>query len=89
MDGKVIFGADGGELFVFRHDLNPETINELAVVARDEKEHRALRLQLKKRIEAKYLIGKYELDGHIKSTPVVANGVLYVATDRTLYAFGP
>ena len=50
------------------------------------KNARAQRLALKKRWEEKYLICRAEFDGHIKSTPTVANGVLYVMTEKTLYA---
>ena len=35
----------------------------------------------------KYLIAKVELDAPIRSTPVVANGVLFVMSEKTLFAF--
>jgi hypothetical protein len=34
----------------------------------------------------KKVVGDVRLDGSVLSTPVAANGVLYVMTSRTLYA---
>lgn len=34
------------------------------------------------------VIGEIELDGPVYSTPVVANGVIFVSTDKTLFALG-
>lgn len=34
------------------------------------------------------VIGEIELDGPVYSTPVVANGVMFVTTDKTLFAIG-
>jgi outer membrane protein assembly factor BamB len=85
-DGKVYLGTDADELIVFRHDPKPAKMDELDVKAKDQKDHRAQRLVLRKKWEEKYLIGKAEFDGHIKSTPTIANGVLYVMTEKTLYA---
>jgi outer membrane protein assembly factor BamB len=89
VDGKVFVGTDASELLVFRHDPSPERMNEADIKAADPKDHRAQRLALRKRIEARYLLARIELDGQINSTPVAAGGVLYVATDRTLYAIRP
>ena len=41
----------------------------------------------RKQVEGEYLIAKVEFDQLIRSTPVVANGVLYVKTESMLYAF--
>ncbi|HUR53074.1 MAG TPA: PQQ-binding-like beta-propeller repeat protein [Gemmataceae bacterium] len=88
VDGKVLVGTDSGDLFVFRHDKNPAKIDELAVRGDDRK---AARLEIRakrKEVEAKYLLAKIEFDVPIRGTPAVANGVLYVATENTLYAIG-
>jgi outer membrane protein assembly factor BamB len=87
VDGKLLLGTDEDLLYVFRHDPRPEKMDELDIKARDRKDHRAQRLALRKRWEQKYLINQIELDGHVKATPVVVNGVLYVTTEKTLYAF--
>jgi len=36
----------------------------------------------------KKLLGKIEMEPSIRSTPVVANGVLYIMTNSQLYAIG-
>lgn len=43
---------------------------------------------IQKKVAAKYLIEKIEIGQTIRSTPVVANGVLYIMTEQTLFAFG-
>jgi outer membrane protein assembly factor BamB len=90
-DGKVFVGTDAGELFVFRHDRKPLAFDGLAAAqgAANQREARALWRGVQKQVADKYLLAKVELDAPIRSAPAVAGGVLYVATEKTLYAFGP
>lgn len=44
---------------------------------------RALKRQ---EVEKAYLVAKIEFDAIIRTTPTVVNGVLFVATEKTLYA---
>jgi outer membrane protein assembly factor BamB len=88
VDGKILLATDEGNLFVFRHDPKPEAIDDLNFTAnnqRDAKQHRKLR---REHVEKQYLLHKIELNSAIRTTPVVANGVLYVTTENTLYAIG-
>lgn len=86
VDGKVMIGNDNGDLYVWKHDKNPAVIDELDPDAKDQKAARAFRLKQRAEIEKKYLLSKIEFDAAIRSTPVVANGVLYVMTEKTLFA---
>jgi hypothetical protein len=43
----------------------------------------------KDKVKAKYLLQHVELGEPIRSTPVMANGVLYIMTEKALYAVNP
>ena len=43
----------------------------------------------REQVQAKYLLQKVEVGSAIRSTPVVANGVLYVMSENALYAVNP
>ena len=42
---------------------------------------------MQKELAEKYLLAKIDFTEPIRSTPVVANGVLYILTEKSLYAF--
>jgi outer membrane protein assembly factor BamB len=45
--------------------------------------------KVREKVKDKYLLQKVEVGSPIRSTPVVANGVLYVMTENALYAVNP
>lgn len=87
-DNKVYLATDAGDMWVFKHDKKPQKFDELDVAqkATNMKEARKIMQGVAKEVQAKYVIGKVELDAPIRSTPIVANGVLYVMTEKSLYA---
>lgn len=87
VDGKVYLATEGGEIFVFKHAKTPKTLNELTIEAADDKDLRTKTQEMRKEIEKEYLLGKVEFDAAVRSTPVVADGVLYVMTEKSVTAF--
>lgn len=88
-DGRIYLGTEKGELWVFKHDKDAgkAPIDELDNPnAKTQKEFTAEYKAKRKQVEARYLLEKVDFHDPILSTPVVANGVLYVMTESALYA---
>jgi len=89
VDDKVYLATEGGEMFVFKHSKSPKVIDDLDnSAAEDQKSFNNQYKAKRKQVETEYLIGKVEFEAPVRSTPVVANGVLYIMTENMLYAFG-
>jgi len=88
VDGKVLLGTEEGNLFIFRHDPKPETIDPLGGGGGTKAEARRAQKAARERVEKAHLLAKLEMPAVIRTTPTVANGVLFVATENTLYAIG-
>ena len=90
VDGKVFIGNEDGDLFVFRHTPKPEELDEVEIASKqpDEKAGGKKLIEVRKEVDKKYKIAKIEMGGPIRSTPIVANGVLYIMTENSLIAIG-
>jgi outer membrane protein assembly factor BamB len=86
VDGKVLIGNGNSDLYIWRHDKSPKTIDDLNPNAPNQKAAREFRKAKQEEIAKEYLLAKIEFDTYIRSTPVVANGVLYVMTEKSLFA---
>jgi outer membrane protein assembly factor BamB len=86
-DGKILLNNDN-DLFVLRHEKQHQVYDEIAAAknAQTMKEARDAMKKVRAEVEKKYLLSKTSFDATMHSTPVVANGVLYVMTERSLYA---
>lgn len=86
VDGKVLLGSDDGDLFIFRHDKQPMTIEHVPNGPLNPAGAKQFRKFVREQVEKQYLLTKIEFPAPFRSTPTVVNGVLYVATENTLYA---
>ncbi|MGL6075853.1 MAG: PQQ-binding-like beta-propeller repeat protein [Fimbriiglobus sp.] len=87
IDGKVYIATESGDLFVFKHSKEPISIDEIDNPgAKDNKDFNVMLKEKRKQVEKQYLLGKCEFDAPIRSTPIVVGGIMYVMTEKTLYA---
>jgi outer membrane protein assembly factor BamB len=89
-DGKVYL-VNEQDLFVFKHRTKPETFadpEDIRTAGLNRREMRQALRDLQTAFEAKTLVRKVELPAPVRSAVTVADGVLYVSTENTLYAIG-
>lgn len=88
VDGKILLACESGEVWIFKHEKQPKKIDGIsaAVNAPDMKAARKIQKDKKAETEKEYLLAKIEFSAPIRSTPIIANGVLYVMTENTLFA---
>ncbi|MBM3983454.1 MAG: hypothetical protein FJ304_24935 [Planctomycetes bacterium] len=88
VDGKLLVATDAGELYVFKHTKEPKKFDAVLAAqgAPNMKAARVIQKANRAAVEAEYLLAKVEFPATIRTTPVVANGVLYIVSENTLYA---
>jgi len=87
-DGKLFIGNDSGDLYVWNHVKEPATIQDFDPNAPNQKAANAIRRARHNDVASNYLLSKIQFDAPIRTAPCSANGVLYVMTEKTLYAIG-
>lgn len=80
-DGKVFVATGNGEFFIYRH-----VADQVEGLDEDDYPEREKQREIRRRVEEKYLIRSINFDDAIRTAPVVANGTLFVQTERTLFA---
>ena len=84
----MLLATGSGDLFAFKHDPKPTRADavEAAKGAPNLKAARVIQKAERAKVEKEYVLGKIEFPATIRTTPIVANGVLYVMTEHSLYA---
>ena len=88
-DGKVFLATENGDLFIFKHFEKPteETdVDYVRAMAPNKVEGIKQSKLVAKQFEAKYLIRQIEFDAPIRTAPTVVDGVLYIVTEKNMYA---
>lgn len=87
-DGKVYLANEDGDVYVFRHVPEPDMIDPVGAAAQatDGKNAKLVYKGTLKLVAEKHLISKIEMEEPIRSTPTVAGGILFIGTERTLFA---
>jgi len=90
VDGKIFIGNEDGDLFVFKHDKAPEAMDEVEIASMepDEKTAGKKLIEVRKAVDKKYKLDKIAVDEPIRSTVAVANGVLYIMSEKSIFAVG-
>jgi outer membrane protein assembly factor BamB len=91
VDGKVLVGTEDGELWVYRHDRRPERIDDYDAAAACEEAAQRFYQERQRLVADRYVRMRLDLGAGavIRGTRAVAGGVLYIATESALFAFGP
>ncbi len=85
---RVFLSADDGTLFVYKHTAKPERFDPAAIgqAAPNLQAAKQMRRLARVQFEEKVLVAKIELPNGACATPCAAGGVLFVASERALFA---
>jgi outer membrane protein assembly factor BamB len=88
VDGMILLTNEDGDMFIFKHEKKPVQLDEVEIASKeaDEKAAGKKLSEIKKEIDKKVRIAKIAFNQPLRSTAVVANGVLYVMSEPTLFA---
>jgi hypothetical protein len=92
-DGRVYVPTETGDLFVLKHEAKPfahdaEDERATGTDAADAADAADANREGMKAVQDKVLVRKAEFPHALRSPPTAVNGVLYVATETTLYGIG-